>query len=633
MRGNEEEKIQLLANLVESSDDAIITKSLDGFITTWNKGAEIIYGYSAEEVIGKNISILAPVQLKDEIEQLIEKIKNGEKVDHYETVRIRKDGEQVDVSITLSPIFDNHGNLMGISSIARDITQSKKLELALKESEEKFHEIFNNANDMIFLNRINDDGLPGKFIDVNKVGISRLGFSHKEFLNMTPADIVVPDKLSEMPKNALKLSEKGFLKFEIIHQTKDGKRIPVEVNNHLFKLNGKKVALAISRDISERKNAEKVFNAYDDLELRVQERTAELVHVNVILKAEIKERKRMEEIIQDNIRSMNLALESANMGALDIDILNDTSIRTVDHDKIFGYDSLLPEWGLKIFFKHILPEDLDYVQERFETSFNTKKLYFQCRIIRVDKEIRWIEGYGNVYDNDKGVPVRILGVVSDITERKETETRLLKAIEEKEMLLREVHHRVKNNMQIISSFLSLQSSQVFDKRDADLFTVVQDRVKSMALVHDNLYHSEDLSRIKFKDYISALSSQMFANYKESSNIKLITDILDVTLNMETAIPLGLIISELITNSLKHAFPDNAGEISIKMYDEGEKFVLIFNDNGVGLPKDFDIKNPKKLGLKLINTLVEQLEGVLELETSHGTEYKIIFKELNYKERL
>ena len=201
------------------------------------------------------------------------------------------------------------------------------------------------------------------------------------------------------------------------------------------------------------------------------------------------------------------------------------------------------------------------------------------------------------------------------------------------MLLREVHHRVKNNMQIISSFLSLQSSQVFDKRDADLFTVVQDRVKSMALVHDNLYHSEDLSRIKFKDYISALSSQMFANYKESSNIKLITDILDVTLNMETAIPLGLIISELITNSLKHAFPDNTGEISIKMYDEGEKFVLIFNDNGVGLPKDFDIKNPKKLGLKLINTLVEQLEGVLELETSRGTEYKIIFKELNYKERL
>ena len=99
--------------------------------------------------MGKNISILAPVQLKDEIKQLIEKIKNGEKVDHYDTVRIRKDGKQLDVSITLSPIFDNHGNLIGISSIARDISQSKKLELALKESEEKFHEIFNNANDMI----------------------------------------------------------------------------------------------------------------------------------------------------------------------------------------------------------------------------------------------------------------------------------------------------------------------------------------------------------------------------------------------------------------------------------------------------------------------------------------------------
>jgi PAS domain S-box-containing protein len=141
MDDTDELKIQWLANVVESSDDAIITKSLDGCITTWNKSAKHIYGYSDEEVIGKNISILAPPPLKDEVKQLIKKIKDGEKVFHYETIRVRKNSKQVDVSITMSPIFDNSKNLVGISTIARDITHQKKSELALKKSEEKYRNI------------------------------------------------------------------------------------------------------------------------------------------------------------------------------------------------------------------------------------------------------------------------------------------------------------------------------------------------------------------------------------------------------------------------------------------------------------------------------------------------------------
>ncbi|WP_255343955.1 sensor histidine kinase [Methanobacterium sp. SMA-27] len=321
------------------------------------------------------------------------------------------------------------------------------------------------------------------------------------------------------------------------------------------------------------------------------------------------------------------------MGALDLDILNDTSIRTLDHDIIFGYNSLLPEWGLKIFFEHVLPDDLEYVHGRFEKSYETNKLYFQCRIIRADKEIRWIEAYGNVYKDDEGVPIRILGVISDITERKETETQLLATVKEKELLLREIHHRVKNNMQIISSLLNLQSSQVFDKRDTDLFTVVQDRVKSMGLIHGNLYQSKDLSSINFNDYSNTLISELIATYAVNSNINLVTNIVDISLNIETAIPLGLIINELVTNSLKHAFPDSKGEISITVHVKGEELELIFKDNGVGLPEDFNIENPKKLGLILVNNLVEQIEGTIKLEQRHGTEFKIKFKELKYKERV
>lgn len=272
-------------------------------------------------------------------------------------------------------------------------------------------------------------------------------------------------------------------------------------------------------------------------------------------------------------------------------------------------------------------------QQKFENAYETNKLYFQCRIIRPDKQIRWIEVYGNVYRDEKDVPIRMLGVVRDITERKEAETHLLRVIDEKEMLLREVHHRVKNNMQIISSLISLESSQVFDKRDVGLFTIVQERVRSIALIHDNLYQSEDLSSIKFEDYIKNLNSQLFSTYARNSNIKLVTDIVDLKFNMETAIPLGLILNELISNSLKHAFPDSEGEIFISLHHKGEEIEVIIKDNGVGLPEDMDLKNPRKLGLQLVNTLVEQLEGTIEVDRSHGTEFKIKFKELQYEERL
>ena len=148
-RKKAEEKIKTLANVVESSNDAIITKSLDGIITSWNKGAEQIYGYSAEEILGKHVSILEPDNLKGEIKQLIEMIKQGEKIQHYETSRLRKDGTIINVSVTLSPVFDASGKLVAISAIARDITERIKAEEALAKIEdarkkEIHHRIKNN---------------------------------------------------------------------------------------------------------------------------------------------------------------------------------------------------------------------------------------------------------------------------------------------------------------------------------------------------------------------------------------------------------------------------------------------------------------------------------------------------------
>jgi two-component sensor histidine kinase len=183
---------------------------------------------------------------------------------------------------------------------------------------------------------------------------------------------------------------------------------------------------------------------------------------------------------------------------------------------------------------------------------------------------------------------------------------LKKSLNEQETLLREIHHRVNNNMQIISSLLSLQSTQVKDKRDLDLFIDTQNRVKSMAKVHERLYQSNDLSSIKFAEYCTSLLNDLSSSHRTGPGIRMRLDIEDVSFNLETAIPCGLIINELVSNSLKYAFPTNEGEIylSLSHYD-GNNFLLTISDNGIGLPEDIDFKNTESLGFRLINNLTKR----------------------------
>lgn len=216
----------------------------------------------------------------------------------------------------------------------------------------------------------------------------------------------------------------------------------------------------------------------------------------------------------------------------------------------------------------------------------------------------------------------------DITERKRTEEQIRASLREKEVLLKEIHHRVKNNMQVIISLLNLQSKHVKDKHDLEILKDSQNRIKSMALIHDKLYQSKDLASIDFAEYIENLASHVFNTYSVSSSaIKLVADIKDVPLDINTAIPCGLIINELISNSLKYAFPDGQeGEIRIKLYaSKDDTFTLIVSDKGIGLPEDLDFRNIKSLGLQVVVALVEQLKATIERDRSEGTAFKIVFK--------
>ncbi len=237
-----------------------------------------------------------------------------------------------------------------------------------------------------------------------------------------------------------------------------------------------------------------------------------------------------------------------------------------------------------------------------------------------------------VYLKDKSI---VFGVGNDITERKKGENEIFRSLKEKELLLREIHHRVKNNLQIVSTLLSLQSSQS-DKVDVnDLYRESQNRIQSIALIHENLYHSEDLAHINFEVYVKGLLSDLFDSYGvNSSRIKLNLDIEDVTLGIETAIPCGLIINELVSNSLKHGFTGNeTGEINVEIHKiADDEYSLIESDTGVPFSDKVDFTSSKTLGLELIKNLVKQIEGQLEFNRENK-EFKIIFKELEYKERL
>ena len=221
----------------------------------------------------------------------------------------------------------------------------------------------------------------------------------------------------------------------------------------------------------------------------------------------------------------------------------------------------------------------------------------------------------------------ILGIASDITDQKIAANEIESSLKEKNLLLQEIHHRVKNNMQIISSLLNLQTQYVDEKEAINVLMESQNRVKSMAMIHEKLYLSNDLTNVNFVDYIQSLVLNLFYSYNtEDTWIKPILEIENVCLNMETAVPCGLIISELVSNSLKYAFPnERKGEILVSLKSVDDKYELIIRDNGVGLPEEIDFNNLETLGLLLVNNLTEQIDGELTIKRSPETEFKIILK--------
>jgi PAS domain S-box-containing protein len=224
----------------------------------------------------------------------------------------------------------------------------------------------------------------------------------------------------------------------------------------------------------------------------------------------------------------------------------------------------------------------------------------------LQEEINRREGIGNA---------RILGI-----------EKIESSLKEKEVLLKEIHHRVKNNLQIISSLLNLQSGYIKDKESIEIFKESQNRVRSMALIHEKLYQSKDMSQIDFSEYVSELVSNLFSSYSlNSALITLHQDINNIMLEIDLAINLGLIINELVSNAFKHGFPSGRkGNLYISMKKDEQKYELTIEDDGIGFSSEIDFRKTESLGLQLIITLVEQIGGEIFLFTDNGSKFVIKF---------
>lgn len=295
--------------------------------------------------------------------------------------------------------------------------------------------------------------------------------------------------------------------------------------------------------------------------------------------------------------------------------------------KLLGATSTDEILGKEI-FRFVHQDSMEIAKKRFYEVFvkRNPQDFTEEKIITLDGVVKDIE-VGDVpiiYDNQPAVQL----VVRDITERKKLENQLKNSLEEKDMMMKEIHHRVKNNLMVIQSLLHLQSSYIKDKDALNIFKDSQNRAKSMALIHQRLYQSDNLKRIDFGDYIRNLATDLFHTLNTKFQlINLDIDAENLMLDVNTAIPLGLILNELLTNSLKYAFPDNRkGTILVKFYNDGSKFHLIVMDDGVGIPKTLDYAQSDSLGLRLINSLSKQIDAEVEVNRTNGTSFELIFED-------
>jgi PAS domain S-box-containing protein len=352
---------------------------------------------------------------------------------------------------------------------------------------------------------------------------------------------------------------------------------------------------------------------------------AGLADTNVVVIHDITELKAAEQAISESVLRLKEAQRVAKVGSWDLDLTSGTLVWSDEIYRLFEIDQEKFGATYEAFLDAIHPADRDAVNAAYTGSLRTRQPYSIAHRLRMaDGRIKHVEEQGETDFAPDGTPLRSVGTVQDITERWEAEERVRTSLKEKETLLREIHHRVKNNLQIISSLLHFQSRKAKGAENLAVFQEGRDRLKSMILVHEKLYQSQNLSRIEFGDYARALLEEIGASYRDSAKqMTLKVQAAAVYLPIETALPLGMLLSELATNVYKYAYPQGrGGELRVTITGADGQLQLVVADDGAGLPERVNPEAPESFGMQLVANLASQLGGSVRYVRGAGLSVEV-----------
>ena len=342
---------------------------------------------------------------------------------------------------------------------------------------------------------------------------------------------------------------------------------------------------------------------------------------------DISNRKKAEELIIKSEKKYRELADLLPQTVFETDVNADLTFMNIYAFEMFGYSQEDIENGLNI-LELIVEEERSLSRDKIKDVLSGQVSGDEYTAQRSDKSIFPIILYSNPIIHNK-IHEGFRGIIIDISDLKNAEDKIVASLKEKEVLIQEINHRVKNNMQIISSLLSLQANHTSSDEAAEILKESRGRVKSMAMIHEKLYHSSNLSRLNMAEYLNNLVSDILRSYSNvPSNVTSNVYVDDIYLNINTALPMGLMVNELVSNSIKHAFPEGEGNINIKLEYDGEKYILTVSDNGIGLPEDVDPFESSSLGLKLVNSLSIQIEGDLSVLRDGETTFILKFKKLD-----
>jgi len=363
-------------------------------------------------------------------------------------------------------------------------------------------------------------------------------------------------------------------------------------------------------------------------QVTVEEARAELEAANKSLESEIIERKRAERTLRQSEERFKELAELLPTFVYELDEKGRFTFVNRSGLELGGYTQDDVAAGVTV-TGVVIPKDMERAANNISRVMSGEKLYAEAyTLLRKNGATAEIETWSSPIIRDNTI-VGVRGVGIDVTERKAAEAHIKASLKEKEVLLREIHHRVKNNLAVISALLTLQSQ--FGADDVrEMFESVQDRIRAMAIAHEKLYQTENLAALNVYEYTTSLVDKLFGYHRDlATRITLRTEIERISLGIDTAIPLGMIVTELVSNCLKHAYPEGTeGEVAVSVRSVGkQEYELIVSDKGVGIPDDGDRKDAKSFGLDLVYALVDQLDGHVEICGVNGTDVRIRFREV------